>query len=149
MTDKHTLIIFDYRGTLYKQGRIVHGMDEVIKEAAKKHTLAIVSFSAQKEIQTALKNEGLLSYFSTIKTCSNRDSKESAMKELAEEHETPLKHCLFITDTHDDIQAAKASGITGIFVTWGDESELPDNRETMVVRSPAELSSLLKHFFQE
>ena len=30
---EHTLIIFDYRGTLYKQGRIVHGMDEVIKEA--------------------------------------------------------------------------------------------------------------------
>lgn len=141
-----SLIFFDYHGTLVRNNALVRGMDAVIRDAAKVHKLIIISHSTKRDIETVLKREGLVACFTEIKTATRSGPKGDIIKEISEEYDIPLNRCVFVTDTHDDLREAKRAGIQSIFVPWGIESRMPDDREAIAARSPTELSTLLIHF---
>ncbi len=142
----NSIVFFDYQGTLMRRNELVRDMDRVIQEIAKLHRLVIVSFSPKKEISALLEKNNLLSLFTDIKSCTGQDDKGNIMKEIALEYSVPLQNCIFVTDTYDDVLEARRAKIQVIFVPWGIEPNLPDDREIIAVRTPAELTPMLTHF---
>lgn len=144
--EPQSIVFFDYQGTILRHNAIVRGMDIVIRDIAKVHRLIIVSMSPKKDISATLEKAKLLSCFKEIISCTGYDSKGDIMKNIASECNVPLERCIFVTDTQDDLLEAKHAGIEAIFVPWGIESNMPEDRETVAVRTPAELSNMLVHF---
>lgn len=146
MPDQKFLVVFDYQGTIMSDNKVIPGMEDVIRTAAKYATLAIVSWSSRAHILSVLGEANLLPHFTEIVSAENLEtleSKEKAIGSLLTEQHVHKQNCIFVTDTQDDMESAAILNIYPIFVTWGLEHDVNVPVPHKVVYSPKDLSSLL------
>ncbi len=154
---KKTCLFFDFDGvisiarSMFSERTLVDGMDEIIKAAAEKHTLAIVSSMNIHSLEQFLRQEKLLEHFSFIKGYDKGKPKEDHCTAILEELSISPKNSLFITDSSRDITEAERAGIASIAVTWGlgNAEEFEGKLLKSVVDSCEELQKAINQFFIE
>ena len=126
--------------------KIFDGMEQVVAEAAKRNTLAILTGNTTPTVEAFLKQHNLQEHIKLIIGVEHKVSRPEkiglALKELSQKAESTY----MVGDALSDIRAARESGIHSIAVSWGHQSpvRLSTAKPDYLVRSPQELLELLK-----
>ncbi|MGV9677178.1 HAD family hydrolase [Nocardia sp. NPDC003482] len=126
------------------------GADEVIRRAAGRGVVAIVSNNAPEAIDTYLKAQGLREYVAGVfgRTSADVSGLKPSTRLLDEAmHELGLTSgtCVYVGDSTTDIEAADGAGMPAIALTGGsdDRDELASHHPTAIVDSMTELRDAL------
>ena len=138
-----------YIPKLKQDGRIVPGMDKVIRTLAQAHNMVVVSSGQSAFIQDFLGEHELASYFVGIMGNDIHESKEEKIKMVFAEHGTDASRCVFITDTLGDIREAEKMGVGALAVTWGfhEPERLAKGSPFRLVDTPELLPEAIADYF--
>lgn len=137
-----SMIIFDFQGTLSVRGALFPGIEHIIQELSKTHTLCIVSASSKRTIDEALKQADLSSCFTEIVSNEILTTKTDVIRNLLRIYSIPKHRTVFVSDTQDDMQTAIQLHITPIFVAWGIERD-PGDPKIPIAKTPQELYHMI------
>ncbi|MEW6240608.1 MAG: HAD-IA family hydrolase [Chloroflexota bacterium] len=124
---------------------IFSGLDQVIQELSRNHTLAIVSGNTTQNIKAFLAAHRLDGCFQAIFGVDTPGSKhekiEQARRQLAEKGES----IFMVGDSLSDIRAAEKTSAKSIAVSWGHQSaeKLLSAKPDYLIHSPWELLGIL------
>ncbi|CDT09267.1 HAD family hydrolase [Vibrio coralliirubri] len=120
-----------------------YGIEKVIQQLSKEHSLYIVSASNSEAVYLQLVSHGLANYFKGILGGDKPGSKSDKINELKRIHSKPV---IMIGDCISDIKAAHDSNSQSIAVTWGWQSQsfLEKANPTAIAHSVSTLTSIVK-----
>jgi len=127
--------------------KIFDGMDRVLAEVAKLHTVAIVTGNTTPTVEAFLERHNLREQVKLIIGVEQKGTRPEkirrALKELAQKKESTY----IIGDSLSDIHAARETGVQSIAVSWGHQSpqRLTRAKPDYLVRSPTELLEILRN----
>lgn len=132
---------FAHYGPLVKNLPLFTGMDGVITELAKQHTLVIISSTISAPIQEFLTAHHLLSHFSDVLGNDKGKKKDIKLRHALESNDIAPDRCVFITDTLGDLKEGQAAQVHTIAATWGyhDPELLIEGHPERVADTPAML----------
>jgi len=105
--------------------KLFPGMDELLAELQKTHTLAIATGKSRKGLDRALDAGGLRKYFAASR-CGDETSPKphpAMLRELMDELNLSQPQLLMIGDTSHDLEMANAAGVDSLAVTYGAHRE--------------------------
>lgn len=104
-------------------------------------TLGILTSNSENNVATWLKHHELQHLFKFIHSEPNFFGKDRVLKELVKSHGMDKAHTFYVGDETRDIEAAHASGVQSIAVTWGFNSEkvLKLHQPSHIAREPGDL----------
>ena len=125
---------------------IFEGMKQVVVEAAKGNTLAIITGNTTPTVETFLIENGLQEHIRLVIGVEQKGTRPEkirrALRELAQHGVTTY----LVGDAVSDIRAARQASIKSIAVGWGHQSpsRLMEAKPDYLIKSPQELLELLK-----
>ena len=125
------------------------GMPEVIRKLhAEGHELFIVSSNSVRNIHKFLHHHQLHTYFLQVYGGVNVFGKAPAFRGLFKDQNLDIQNAVYVGDELRDIQAAHATNLRIVAVTWGFASptRLKQEKPTKLVSSPTELIQVLEEF---
>jgi len=125
---------------------IFEGMEKVIKETAKRNTIAIVTGNTTPTVEAFLKKYGLQKQGKLLIGVEQKGTRPEKIRRALKELEQGTESAYMVGDSVSDIRAARETGIQSIAVSWGHQSEsrLMMDKPDHMVRSPQELLDLLR-----
>lgn len=136
------LVMFDFGGVLADaKGIDDQALCEAVISLSKKYILSIVSSTSSKHISNFLTERGLRSCFSDILGIDIDKNKIIKIQTLLKKYAVLPSEAIYITDSSDDIQAAKKCGVSSIVVLWGfeDKETLMQANPVAIVDNPMDL----------
>ena len=124
--------------------RIFKSMKQVVVEAAKSNTIAIITGNTTPTVETFLIENGLREHIRLVIGVEQKGTRPEkirrAISELAQQGDTAY----MVGDAVSDIRAARQASIKSIAVGWGHQSpsRLLDAKPDYLVKSPQELLQL-------
>lgn len=127
--------------------KIFQGMEQVVAQAAKHNTLAIITGNSTPTVEAFLVKYGLRKQIKLVIGVERKASRPEKIKIALNELERPNENVYMVGDSLSDIRAARETGIKNIAVGWGHQStsRLMTANPDYLVNSPQELSELLKN----
>ncbi len=121
--------------------KLFPGMAEVIRKAADKHRLAIVSHNTEIAIDQVLTINGLRNCFSDILGAESVGDKTEQIGFLLDKYHIDGKQAYMIGDSVSDIISARLAGVNSIAVSWGFQplNRLKPAQPDFIVTSPEQL----------
>jgi len=126
--------------------KIFEGMEQVVGEAAKHNTMAIITGNTTPTVQAFLEEYGLRKHIKLVIGVEQKVPRPAkirlALRELGQFEELVY----MVGDALSDIRAARETSIKSIAVSWGHQSpsRLMTAGPDYLVDSPQELLELLK-----
>jgi len=138
-----------YIPKLKQEGRLVAGMDKVIRTLAQNHDLIIVSSGQTLFIENFLVDHHLMDCFKHVMGNDVHKSKEEKIKMVFTKYGTDASQCVFITDTLGDVREATKMNVGAIGVTWGfhEAERLAKGDPFRLVETPALLPASIADYF--
>lgn len=126
--------------------KIFEGIAQVVCEAAKSNTLAIITGNATPTVEDFLQNYGLQEHFRLVIGVEQRGTRPEKIRRALKELAQPGDGAYMVGDAVSDIRAARQASIKSIAVGWGHQSpsRLREAKPDYLVKSPQELLELLK-----
>jgi phosphoglycolate phosphatase len=105
--------------------RLFPGIEALLEQLSKTHTLAIATGKSRKGLDRALQAGGLGRYFSASRCADETHPKPhpAMLLELLQQLETHSTQALMIGDTSHDLEMAAAAGVDAVAVTYGAHPE--------------------------
>jgi len=105
--------------------RLFDGMEELLGDLSKTHTLAIATGKSRRGLDRALEATGLKPFFSASRCADETNPKPhpAMLLELMEELDKTQQEMLMIGDTSHDMEMARAAGVDAVAVTYGAHAE--------------------------
>ena len=126
--------------------RIFEGMKQVVVEAAKSNTIAIITGNTTPTVEAFLIENNLQEHIQLVIGIEQKGTRPEkirrALRELAKQGDTAY----IVGDAISDIRAARQAATKSIAVGWGHQSpsRLLGAKPDYLVKSPQELLELLK-----
>lgn len=138
-----------YTPRLKQDGRLVSGMDAVIRTLTQEHDMIVVSSGQTSFIQDFLAEHGLATAFDRIMGNEIHQSKEEKIKMVFAIYDTNASNCVFITDTLGDMREAAKIDVGAIGVTWGfhEPERLAKGNPFRLVHAPELLPEAVTDYF--
>ena len=126
--------------------RIFDGMKQVVVEAAKSNTIAIITGNTKPVVEMFLKEHGLQKYIRLVIGIEQKGTKPEKIGQALSVLAQPEDVAYMVGDAVSDIRAAREADIKSIAVSWGhqDKSRLLVAKPDYLVESPQELLELFK-----
>lgn len=129
----------------YNEAPLFPGVEEMVRELSQSFPLVLVSTAPTEPILKRLEGAGLLDCFESV--TGSDDGSTDKDRRLAE-HLLRLKarRGVMVGDTHLDVEAGFANGLTTVGVTYGmvSEARVQDSRPHFLVRSPEQLARAVR-----
>lgn len=129
----------------YKNTKIFDGMEDVLRELNKDHTLVVITSSLLEVVTDKFDETGLSELFAGFLGPRAAIHKDKKIKMALKEFGFAPEQAIFISDTSGDIVEAKKTGVATIGVTWGYHSKatVESSKPDQIAETPAELKKLL------
>jgi len=126
--------------------KIFDGMEKVIVEAAKQHTLAILTGNTTPTVEAFLKQYGLREHIKLIIGVEYNLPRSEKIRRTLNELGQNTESAYMVGDSLSDIRAARETGVKSIAAGWGHQSpaRLKSENPDYLVKRPQELLNLLK-----
>lgn len=126
--------------------KMFQGMEQVVLQAAKNHTVAIVTGNTTPTVQAVLKKHRLQEHVRFIIGVEQKASRAEKIKLALRELGRVEEPVYMVGDSLSDIRAARETSVKSIAVGWGHQSpaRLEAANPDYLVNSPQELLELLK-----
>jgi phosphoglycolate phosphatase-like HAD superfamily hydrolase len=127
--------------------KIFEGMEQVVAEAAKRNTLAIVTGNTTPTVEAFLKLYGLREHITLVIGVEQKGSRPEKIRRPLKKLAQNAESVCMIGDAVSDIRAARETAIKSVAVSWGHQSpsRLRDANPDYQVNAPQELLTLLKN----
>jgi len=134
-----------------ERARVFPGMEKVIAELGKKHTLLIISSTISSSIRTFMERNKMTEYFNDIMGNEVHEDKAEKIKMVFEKYGVEPKDCLFITDTLGDMKEATSVGVQSVGVAWGfqEKENLLKGKPLSIAKKPEELLNIVSNYFNK
>ena len=122
------------------------GMEPVVAQAAKNHTVAIVTGNTTPTVEAFLKEHGLQEYVRLIIGVEQKVSRAEKIRMALRQLGRTGEPVYMIGDSLSDIRAARETSVKSVAVGWGHQSpaRLKSANPDFLVDSPQELLELIK-----
>ena len=120
---------------------------EMLQELVKaKITLGILTSNSLENVTEWLKCHNLQHFFDFIQVDSSYFGKKNKLMSILKSYQLDKTNTFYAGDETRDIEAAKASGVRSIAVTWGFNSEriLAQFEPDYIARQPADILDIFK-----
>ena len=126
--------------------KIFDGMEQVIAEATKRNTLAIVTGNTTPTVEAFLKQYDLWEHIKLVIGVEQKLPRPEKIRRALKELSQTTESAYMVGDALSDIHAARETGIQSIAVSWGHQSSsrLMAASPDYLVESPQELLKLLQ-----
>ena len=126
--------------------RIFDGMQQVVVEAAKSSTLAIITGNTTPTVEQFLLENDLHEHVRLVIGVEQKGARPEKIRRALRELAQHGDDAYMVGDAVSDIRAARQASIKSIAVGWGHQSisRLSDAKPDFLVSSPQELLELLK-----
>jgi len=126
--------------------KIFEGMEVVVRQAAKRHILAIVTGNTTPTVETFLNEYDFREHVKLVIGVEEKASKPEKIKQALSRLENSPVNAYIVGDALSDIRAARETAVKSIAVGWGHQNpaRLATANPDHLVYSPAELVELLE-----
>lgn len=126
--------------------KIFEGMEQVVIEAAKHNTIAIVTGNTTPTVLAFLEEYGLRKHIKLVIGVEQKIPRPEKIRLALKELEHSEEAVYMVGDALSDIRAAREAAVKSIAVSWGHQSpaRLMTASPDYLVNSPQELLELLK-----
>jgi len=126
--------------------RIFDGMKQVVVEAAKNNTIAIITGNTTPMVEMFLIENDLREHIRLVIGVEQKGTRSEKIKRALRELSQNKNTAYMVGDAVSDIRAARQASIKSIAVGWGHQhpSRLIEAKPDYLVKSPPELLELLK-----
>lgn len=127
--------------------KLFAGMEHVVTEAAKDHTIAIVTGNTTPAVEAFLKKYQLQDYIKLVIGAEQKVPRAEKIRIALNDLGNPAGPVYMVGDSISDIRAARETSIKSIAVGWGHQSpsRLKTASPDYLVHSPQELAQILKN----
>jgi len=129
-----------------KEIKLFEGMIKTLEELhAEGHNLFIVSSNSSHNVVELLKQHNLAKGFVDIEGGVSLNNKESALTKLIRRNSLDTRETWYIGDELRDIDAATATELRSIAVSWGftDKNTLMSHEPTALAQKPTDIMTIL------
>lgn len=132
-----------------KEVQLFPGMEQVIQELSKLHTLIIISTTITSPIRELLDRFNLAQYFTEIMGNDIHAKKDEKIRMVFTKYGLTPEQCIFVTDTLGDMKEAAKMKVAAIGVNWGFQPEetLAKGSPHRVVAAPKDLPPAIFDYF--
>ena len=126
--------------------KIFEGMGKVVTEAAKRHTIAIITGNTTPTVEAFLKEYNLHVHIRLVIGVEQKGSRPEKIRRALGLLAQSTESAYMVGDAVSDIRAARETSIGSIAVGWGHQSisRLREAKPDHLVASPQELLTLLE-----
>jgi len=125
---------------------IFEGMEQVVAEASKRNSLAIVTGNTALTVEAFLKFHSLHDHVKLVIGVEQKGTRPEKIRQAIKALAQPGDSAYMVGDAASDIRAARQVSIKSVAVGWGHQSvsSLLDAKPDYLVESPQKLLELLK-----
>lgn len=126
--------------------KIFDGLDKIVKELSKEHTLFVVSSNGLGIINAFLDQHKIDKYFAGVYGNVGIFSKAQALKKVVKKEGFAPEDAVYIGDEVRDIEAAKKVGMPIVSVVWGYNGEqiIKKYKPNYIAKKPADIVNSVK-----
>ena len=126
--------------------KIFEGMEKVVRRAAKRHILAIITGNTTPTVEAFLNEYGLREHIELVIGVEEKASRPEKIRQALSRLGNSPVSAYMVGDALSDIRAARETAVKSIAVGWGHQNpaRLATANPDHLVNSPADLLELLE-----